>query len=128
MALLVATTVAAMQTNLKNISKETGTTIPKMSKDLASSTEKCEKIISESQLARMSAKEIEEFYASGGKVEDPALYKAAVAIYKKLAQAVTLIHAKIGQLVNSKVQVDREYVATCKKIVNAASVSKGEQS
>ena len=128
MALLVATTVAAMQTNLKNISKETGTTIPKMSKDLASSTEKCEKVISESQLARMSAKEIEEFYASGGKVEDPALFKAAVAIYKKIAQTVTLIHAKMGQLVSSKVQVDRDYVAACKKIVSASGVSKGEQS
>ena len=128
MALLVATTVAAMQTNLKNIAKETGTTVPKMSKDLAASAEKCEKVISDSQLARMSAKEIEEFYASGGKVEDPALYKAAVALYKKIAQAATLIHAKLGQLINGKVQVDKDYVNVCKQVVNASKGAKGEQS
>ena len=117
----IACTVAAMQQNLKAVAKDTGTVIPKMSKQLADSTDKCEKVISDSQLARMSAKEIEEFYASGGKVEDPALFKAAVAAYKALSKGVTIIHAKLGKLLNARMKNEKKFVDTCKSVVSKAA-------
>ena len=117
----VAVTVAAVQANLKAVSKDSSAKVPNMSKQLADSTDKCEKVISQSALARMSAKEIDEFYASGGKVEDPALFKAAVATYKGLSKAVTVLHAKLGKLLSARMSREQKYVNTCKKAIASAA-------
>ena len=118
---VIAASVAAVQSNLKAVSKSCATEIPKTSKTLAESAEKVEKIISESQLARMSAKEIEEFYASGGKVEDPLLFKAVCALYQKVSRAATLLHAKLSQCLSKKASVEKQYVDTCKKLIKKAA-------
>ena len=120
---LIVTTVnvSAMQKNLTTIAKDASTNIPKWSKDLANNAEQNERVISASKLASMSADEIEEFYASGGKVEDPALYKALVACYKAIASGAMKLQSLLGRMLSKRVSVERAYVNMAKKVVSQAS-------
>ena len=117
----VAVTAAAVQANCKAISKDCSTTIPKWSKEVADNSDKISKVISETQLARMSAKEIEEFYASGGKVEDPALFKAAVAAYKAISKGVTKLNSLLSKMLARRISAEQKYVDFAEKVTSKAA-------
>lgn len=50
-----------------------------------------------------------------------ALYKAAVAAYKGLSKAVTVLHAKLGKLLSACMSREQKYVNTCKKAIASAA-------
>lgn len=118
---VVAATVAAVEANCKAITKDCSTNIPKWSKQVSDNSEKIERVISDSELARMSAEEIEEFYASGGKVEDPLLYKALVGLYKSIASGVSKLNSLCAKMLSKRMSVEQQYVNMAKKVVSQAS-------
>ena len=111
----VAVTADAVKRNLETISKDATTNIPKWSREVADNSEKIEKVISSSELAKMSAQEIEELYASGVTVEDPALVKVAITLYKAIASGAAKLNALIGRLLSKRISVSQAYVAAASK-------------